>query len=242
MKEAGLLAIYKCGAEQRDPATTTLCLTWRAVGLQRIPGGLWDPLSLPPILGNRRSSGFSPVCSGKGLWGFPVVTSSLWFYIWKHPILVFAAAGAPHQGGEVRWRPAPHLLPGHTHFRVSQALLSRTGPCHQMAAQTSAEAGKLAALTWNSWKRTLHSFLCINTGGSVHPPAAAWTKEFPLSKIISNRPFPHPPSSPPPPPPPPPLPPPVPPHTHPRISFHSVTTHASKQQIAGPFVYIHFLY
>lgn len=48
MKEAGLLAIYKCGAGQRDPATTTLCLTWRAVGLQRIPGGLWDPPQFAP--------------------------------------------------------------------------------------------------------------------------------------------------------------------------------------------------
>lgn len=34
-------------------------------------------------------------------------------------------------------------------------------------------------LTWNSWKRSLHSLLCINTGGSVHPLAAARTKEFP---------------------------------------------------------------
>ena len=71
----------------------------------------------------------------------------------------------------------------HTHFGVSQALLPWTGPCHQMAAQTSAESCRLAALTWNSWKRTLHSFLCINTGGSVHHPAAAWTKEFPHPKL-----------------------------------------------------------
>lgn len=43
---AKILAIYKCGAEQRDPATTTLCQARWAVGLQRIPGGLWDP---PPF-------------------------------------------------------------------------------------------------------------------------------------------------------------------------------------------------
>lgn len=78
---------------------------------------------------------------------------------------------------------------------VSQAPLPWTGPCHQMAAQTSAESCRLTALTRNSWKRTLHSLLCVNTGGSVHPPAAAGTKEFPLPKITTSRPSLHPPCS-----------------------------------------------
>ena len=191
MKEAGPPAIYKDRNEgEGGPAKATLVSNTQGGLLDSgwIPWGLVGfPLDWPTILGSPGSFGCSPVRSGKGLWRSPVVTASLWFYIWKHPILVCPALWAPHQEAGVRSRPASLLQHTHshqhTHFGVSQALLPWTGPCHQMAAQTSAEFCRLAALTWNSWKRTLHSFLCINTGGSVHPPAAAWTKEFPHPKL-----------------------------------------------------------
>lgn len=133
-----------------------------------------------------------------------------------HPVILYKETShssvfnitGPTQGGGVRGQ-ALWPLWRDTHFSVSQAPLPQTEPCHhQMAAQTSAGSCRLTALTGNSWERTLHSFLCTNTGGSVHPPAAEWIEEFLLSKITTIRPFPS--SQPPQPPP-------------PRISFQSVT-------------------
>ena len=123
MKEAGPPAMYKDRTEgEGGPAMATLVSNTQGglLGSGWIPWGLVGfPSEWPTILGSTGSFGCSPVWSGKGLWRFPVVTASLWFYIWKHPILVRPALWAPHQGGGVSSRPASLLRPASTLTLVS---------------------------------------------------------------------------------------------------------------------------
>lgn len=97
------------------------------------------------------------------------------------------AAPCRRGGGEGRRRPALSLRPParRSPFSVPRALPPRTRPYHQMAAQRSAEPARLSALTRNSWKRTLHSPPCTDTGGCLRPPPRAALGPSPRTEFQS---------------------------------------------------------
>ena len=207
MKEAGPSAI-KVEMKAKGPLS-------KEVSFQAPTDSPWAcgiPSARPSILGSTGSSGCSPVWSGKGLRGFPAVTSSQWCYIWEHPILVFSASWAPLQG-EVS-RPAFLSLPSwHTHFvSPGPAALDWTLPSNTRADLCWAlQAG---GSTRKQLEGTGRSFLCVNAGGSVHPPAAARNKNFPHPKLQPTGP--------------PPSPHPHPTPCNPRTFSQSVTSHAGQ--------------